>query len=66
MTEAAAAEGYSLTPPSVDSDVKSPLAQFKGEHPPAPAWFKDALSQAPVERQIAVARTDIEVLEWGA
>ncbi len=66
MTEVATAEGYRLTPSGLDPDVKSPLAQFKGEHPPAPAWFKDALSQAPVERRIAVAGTDIEVLEWGA
>ena len=41
------------------------LAPFHGEPPPAPAWFKGAIAQAPERSTIAVDGANIELLTWG-
>ena len=66
MTETAKAARYWQSPTNLDPEVRSPLAAFDGEEPPAPAWFAQALADAPVEKRIDVGGADIEVLEWGA
>lgn len=45
--------------------VAPPLAGFEGRPPPAPAWFVDALADAPERTTVAVQGAPIEVLAWG-
>jgi pimeloyl-ACP methyl ester carboxylesterase len=45
--------------------VQSPLAPFKGEKPPAPAWFDWALAQEPERSLVPVDGANIELLTWG-
>jgi len=52
VTEAAA-------PPSL-------LAPFHGAPPPAPAWFDDAIGQAPTREFVEVRGARVEMLTWGA
>lgn len=42
-----------------------PLARFGGARPPAPAWFNNALSQAPDRSFFTVDGKSIEMLCWG-
>jgi len=42
-----------------------PLAHLHGAVPPAPAWFTQALAQAPQRRQVLVQGAAIESLVWG-
>src|SRR5436309_2221830 len=51
--------------PDLPPEVASPLAPFAGAKPPAPAWFGDALAQAPERSLIPVAGANIELLTWG-
>jgi pimeloyl-ACP methyl ester carboxylesterase len=46
-------------------EVASPLAPFKGERPPAPAWFDAALARAPERSRVPVLGAEIELLTWG-
>jgi pimeloyl-ACP methyl ester carboxylesterase len=46
-------------------EIASPLAPFKGERPPAPAWFDAAIAQAPKRRFVEVLGARIELLTWG-
>jgi pimeloyl-ACP methyl ester carboxylesterase len=41
------------------------LAQYRGEHPPAPAWFRVALERAPERSHFNCAGANIELLTWG-
>jgi pimeloyl-ACP methyl ester carboxylesterase len=52
---------YGEVPPEADA----PLAPFAGAEPPAPAWFKAALGQAPQETFVESLGTKIELLTWG-
>lgn len=45
--------------------AQAPLAPFKGQKPPAPAWFDWALAQAPETSMVRVDGADIELLAWG-
>ena len=45
--------------------VQSPLAPFKGEKSPAPAWFDWALAQEPERSFVPVDGANIELLTWG-
>jgi pimeloyl-ACP methyl ester carboxylesterase len=47
------------------SPASGVLAPFRGERPPAPAWFDEALSHAPERSSVAVAGASIETLAWG-
>jgi len=46
-------------------EVQAPLAQYKGEPPPAPQWFKDAIAQEPERIFVDSLGTKLEVLVWG-
>jgi pimeloyl-ACP methyl ester carboxylesterase len=54
-----------LSAPTFDPELRSPLARFNGEPPPAPAWFASALAQAPERRFIEVEGAKLELLTWG-
>jgi pimeloyl-ACP methyl ester carboxylesterase len=45
--------------------AEGPLTPFRGEKPPAPAWFEAALAEAPERRFIQVLGARIELLTWG-
>jgi pimeloyl-ACP methyl ester carboxylesterase len=51
--------------PDLPPEIASPLAPFKGEKPPAPAWFEAALAKAPERRMVWVDGASIELLTWG-
>lgn len=42
-----------------------PLAPFGGEPPPAPAWFTQALADAPQRSVVLVQGAPVEALAWG-
>jgi pimeloyl-ACP methyl ester carboxylesterase len=46
-------------------EIASPLKPFAGAKPPAPAWFDQALADAPERRLIPVEGANIELLTWG-
>jgi pimeloyl-ACP methyl ester carboxylesterase len=46
-------------------EVQAPLAEFKGEPPPAPQWFKDAIAQEPERVFVESLGSKLEVLTWG-
>lgn len=52
---------YGEVPP----EANAPLAPYKGERPPAPKWFEDAIAQAPEERFVTSLGTKLELLTWG-
>jgi pimeloyl-ACP methyl ester carboxylesterase len=43
----------------------APLARFRGDIPPAPAWFDAAIAQQPERSRIFAASAEIELLTWG-
>lgn len=51
--------------PDLPPEIASPLAPFKGEKPPAPAWFERALAQTPERSLVRVEGANIELLTWG-
>ncbi|MBX9459709.1 MAG: alpha/beta hydrolase [Rhizobium sp.] len=65
MTETTEARRYWKSETILAPEVRSPLAQFNGERPPAPEWFENALRDLPLERRVKVDGVEIEVLEWG-
>jgi pimeloyl-ACP methyl ester carboxylesterase len=46
-------------------EIAAPLAPFKGEAPPAPAWFEKAIAVEPERFTVEVKGADIECLAWG-
>jgi len=46
-------------------DLKAPLAMLCGAPPPAPAWFREALTIAPTRSLHRVEGAQIEALTWG-
>ncbi|MGZ5948325.1 MAG: alpha/beta fold hydrolase [Caulobacteraceae bacterium] len=46
-------------------EVQAPLAEYKGEPPPAPPWFKDAIAQEPERIFVESLGSKLEVLVWG-
>lgn len=46
-------------------ELRSPLAAFKGEPPPAPEWFRKAVARAPERGFTPTPRGRIETLCWG-
>ena len=52
-------------PGELPPEVQAPLAPFKGEKPPTPAWFDEAIAQAPERSFVTSLGTQIEVLTWG-
>jgi pimeloyl-ACP methyl ester carboxylesterase len=52
-------------PGQLPPEVQAPLAEFKGEPPPAPQWFKDAIAQEPERSFVESLGARLEVLTWG-
>jgi pimeloyl-ACP methyl ester carboxylesterase len=46
-------------------EVQAPLAPYKGEPPPSPQWFKDAIAQEPERIFVESLGSKLEVLTWG-
>jgi pimeloyl-ACP methyl ester carboxylesterase len=46
-------------------EVRSPLGPFAGAKPPAPAWFGEALANAPERCLVETPRGRVEMLTWG-
>jgi len=51
--------------PGLPPEIASPLAQFEGRKPPAPAWFDAALARAPERSFVPVLGANVELLTWG-
>lgn len=67
-TEAASKEAYDDRPFHSDDlppEVRAPLAPFKGEEPPAPAWFKWAIAQPAEQTFVESMGIKLEALSWG-
>ncbi len=54
-----------MADPAPDSQTRAPLAEFQGRRPPAPAWFDQAIAQAPERSLTLVEGARIETLVWG-
>ena len=52
-------------PELVDPAIKSPLAQFHGERPPAPRWYERVIAKRPERSFVEVQGAAIELLAWG-
>jgi pimeloyl-ACP methyl ester carboxylesterase len=50
---------------SVDAGGRGLLAHLNGEAPPAPDWFRWAVSQAPERARVQAAGAMVEALAWG-
>jgi pimeloyl-ACP methyl ester carboxylesterase len=48
-----------------DAEFPPPLARHAGAAPPAPAWFRDAIAQAPERHWLKVQGAPVEWLAWG-
>jgi pimeloyl-ACP methyl ester carboxylesterase len=46
-------------------EVRAPLAPFKGEAPPSPAWFRWAIAQEPEREFVQSMGIRLEALSWG-
>jgi pimeloyl-ACP methyl ester carboxylesterase len=46
-------------------EIASPLAPFRGAAPASPAWFQDAIAQAPERGFVPVLGANVELLTWG-
>lgn len=46
-------------------EVQAPLAEFQGEPPPSPQWFKDAIAREPERSFVQSQGSNLEVLTWG-
>ena len=46
-------------------EIREPLAPFRGEPPPAPAWFHAAMADKPERGFVPTPRGRLEVLTWG-
>lgn len=46
-------------------ELRAPLARFRGDPPPAPEWFTQALALEPERGVVPTPRGGIEVLTWG-
>ncbi len=56
---------YVVNAADLPEEIRSPLKPFKGEKPPAPQWFRDAIAQEPERRFVTSAGARIELLTWG-
>ena len=48
-----------------DSTPMAPLAAFRGQKPPAPAWFDRVVAIEPERTFVAVDGAQVETLAWG-
>jgi pimeloyl-ACP methyl ester carboxylesterase len=52
-------------PGELPPEVQAPLAEYKGELPPSPQWFKDAVAREPERVFVESLGSRLEVLTWG-
>ncbi|CAN5314694.1 alpha/beta hydrolase [soil metagenome] len=64
-TTPAAAPAAEPSRPMLPPEIASPLAPFEGAVPPRPAWFEQAIAQAPERSSTEVRGAAIETLAWG-
>jgi len=53
------------TEPTLPPEVQAPLAEYRGEPPASPQWFKDAIAREPERGFVQSLGTNLEVLTWG-
>ncbi|HEY2750756.1 alpha/beta hydrolase [Phenylobacterium sp.] len=46
-------------------EVQAPLAEYKGEPPPSPSWFREAIAREPERVFVESLGSKLEVLTWG-
>jgi pimeloyl-ACP methyl ester carboxylesterase len=46
-------------------EVQAPLAGYRGEAPPAPQWFREAIAREPERTFVESLGSRLEVLTWG-
>jgi pimeloyl-ACP methyl ester carboxylesterase len=46
-------------------ETKSLLAEYRGEKPPAAAWFSEAVAQIPARSTFSSGGVEVELLTWG-
>jgi len=49
----------------IESNPTAPLAAFRGQKPPAPAWFERAIAVEPERSFVVVEGAQVETLAWG-
>ncbi|MEW5683748.1 MAG: alpha/beta hydrolase [Pseudomonadota bacterium] len=67
-TPAGSKETYDDRPFHADGlppEVRAPLAPYKGEAPPSPAWFQWAIAQEPERTFVDSQGAKLEALTWG-
>jgi pimeloyl-ACP methyl ester carboxylesterase len=52
-------------PGELPPEVQAPLADYGGDPPPSPQWFKDAVARAPQREFVESLGTKLEALTWG-
>ena len=52
-------------PGELPPEVQAPLADYGGDEPPSPQWFKDAIARAPQRGFVESQGSKLEVLTWG-
>lgn len=53
------------TEPTLPPEVQAPLAEYRGELPSSPQWFKDAIAREPERVFVESLGSKLEVLTWG-
>jgi len=52
-------------PGELPPEVQAPLADYGGDEPPSPQWFKDAIARTPERSFVESLGTRLEALTWG-
>ncbi|HEY0435410.1 MAG TPA: alpha/beta hydrolase [Phenylobacterium sp.] len=52
-------------PGELPPEVQAPLADYGGDEPPSPQWFKDAIAREPERSFVESLGSKLEVLTWG-
>jgi pimeloyl-ACP methyl ester carboxylesterase len=52
-------------PGELPPEVQAPLADYGGDPPPSPQWFKDAVARSPERGFVESLGTKLEALTWG-
>src|ERR1043165_2121444 len=52
-------------PGELPPEVQAPLADYGGDEPPSPQWFKDAVARTPERSFVESLGSKLEALTWG-
>jgi len=52
-------------PGELPPEVQAPLADYGGDEPPSPQWFKDAVARTPQRAFVESLGSKLETLTWG-